>query len=167
MVFQSLCQANPETRWECQLNAQASRWSGERSGCLLPHRVSLPSWVITPTGGAGYFRTEIKWSRQRDSNPHYKVRSLGPYPLNDGVMKKVPVPVGYWLAADGRGPHTTPVGCGQHGGRFLQALVPLGWFPAPYSFAVIFGLLCDHQTLLSPISRPSADALILWHPESI
>lgn len=70
MVFQSLCQANPETRWECQLNAQASRWSGERSGCLLPHRVSLPSWVITPTGGAGYFRTERKrratlatWSR--------------------------------------------------------------------------------------------------------
>lgn len=76
-------------------------------------------------------------------------------------IEEMPVPVGYWLAADGRNPHTTPVGCGQHGGRFLQALAPRGEFPVPYSFAVIFGLLCDHQMLLSPISRPSADTLIL------
>lgn len=76
-------------------------------------------------------------------------------------IEEVPVPVGYWLAADGRGPHTTPVGCGQHGGRFLQALAPRGEFPVPLFICSDCGLLCDHQILLSPISRPSADALIL------
>ena len=67
-----------------------------------------------------------EWFRQPESNQHPVVRSHEFYPLDYGGMKKLPVPVGYWLAADGRGPHTTPVGCGQHGGRLFTGSTPLG-----------------------------------------
>lgn len=53
-------------------------------------------------------------------------------------IEEVPVPVGYWLAADGRNPHTTPLGVDNHGGRFIQAPSYRTAFLFPYSFAVIW-----------------------------
>lgn len=108
-----------------------------------------------------------KWFRQPESNQHYMVRSHVPYPLNDGGMKRCPFQLGTGWRRTGATPTLLPLGVDNTVVGSLQSPPRWGGLPVPYSFAVNCKLLCDHQTLLSPISRPSADALILWHPESI
>lgn len=118
-------------------------------------------------------------------------------------IEDMPVPVAYWLAADGRNPHAHyrrgmnnallvtglhfglaekgkcpfQLGTGWRQTGAAPTLLPLGVDNTVVEFTGSspkgriscsllficsdFGLLCDHQTLLSPISHPSADVLIL------